>query len=341
MSIKRRSLRRTAKIALAAALGLGLVACGGGGGGGQSEGAEGGGNNVVYYTTRPEDGLPELKTAFETANPGYTLEIIRGSSSDMVARLITEASAKQQKADVVEINSLPMSQLAEAGILAPLPSSITDALPDRTKAPDGTYAGTRYFGHYTPYNTNLVPEPEWPKSYMDFLKPYWRGQFIIGANDVEWAYQVYASMGPEKGLELFQQLAAQEPQIRDEGRGALAELIAVGQAKAAIMTLSYHVERREAKGLPIAGAPWDPPLLNIDWLATFNGAPNPDATNVFLTWFFSENGIATDAEIGFNRIGDDGTADALADPNLLILSPDTAELQSKAAEDFESVFGVQ
>lgn len=338
----RMNCKRLMSMALATAMTVSLAACGGGGGAPGTSGDEqaaSGGKNIVYYTTRPEDGLPGLKDAFEKANPGYTLEIIRGSSSDMVARLITEASAKQQKADLIEINSLPMSELSKAGILGTLPSSILDKLPEKAKSPDGLYAGTRYFGHLTPYNKDLVPQADWPASYKDFLKPYWKGQFIVGANDVEWAYQVYASMGPEEGLKFFQQISAQEPQIRDEGRGAIAELIAVGQAKAAVMTLAYHVTNREAKGLPIAGAPWVPPLLNIDWMATFKGAPNPEATEVFLNWLFSEQGIATDAELGFSRIGDAGTKEALADPNLLILSPATAEDQKKAADDFESVFG--
>jgi iron(III) transport system substrate-binding protein len=332
-------LKRLTRTALALAMVVGLTACGGSTPGAGNGG--GGGKNIVYYTTRPEDGLPELKSAFESANPGYTLEIIRGSSSDMVARLITEATARQQKADIVEINSLPMSELSKAGILGTLPTSITDKIPDKAKAPDGTYVGTRYFGHLTPYNTNLVPKDQWPTSYMDFLEPFWKGQFILGANDVEWAYQVYASMGPEKGMELFRQIAAQDPQIRDEGRGALTELIAVGQAKAGIMTLAYHVTNREKKGMPIAGAPWNPPLLNIDWLATFKGAPDPDATQVFLNWLFSDAGIQTDAKLGFGRIGDAGTTDALADPSLLILSPASADMQKKAADDFNSVFRPQ
>ncbi len=340
---------RRALIGAAASLTLVLAACGGGGSSGSAgssgdsseAAASGGGTAITYYTTRPEDGLPPLKEAFEKDNPGYTLEIIRASSSDMVARLLTEAQAGQQKADVVEINSLPMADLSAAGILGTLPAEITDPLPDRAKAADGSYAGTRYFGHLTPYNTQLVPQEEWPTSYQDFLKPYWKGQFIVGANDVEWAYQVEASIGREEGQKFFEQISAQEPQIRDEGRGAIAELIAVGQAKAAIMTLSYHVTNREAKGLPIKGAEWVPPLLNIDWLATFKDAPNPDATKVFLTWLFSDKGVATDAELGFNRIGDEGTADALADPDLLILSPETAQEQQQAADDFQAVFGVQ
>ncbi len=334
--------KRLLSVVMTSALAVGLAACGGGGAPSSSDsGNDSGSKNIVYYTTRPEDGLPPLKQAFEQANPGYTLEIIRGSSSDMVARLITEATARQQKADIVEINSLPMSELSAAGILGTLPSSITDKLPEKAKAPDGTYAGTRYFGHLTPYNKNLVPQNEWPTSYKDFLKPYWKGQFIVGANDVEWAYQVFSSMGPDEGLNFLKQIAAQDPQIRDEGRGGLAELIAVGQAKAAVMTLSYHVTNREAKGLPIAGTPWAPPLLNIDWLATFKDAPNPEATGVFLDWLFGDAGIATDASLGFNRIGDAGTQEALADPNLLILSPATADQQKEAADGFESVFGAQ
>ena len=155
----RMNCKRFISMALATVMTVSLAACGGGGAPGTSgDGqAASGGKNIVYYTTRPEDGLPGLKDAFEKANPGYTLEIIRGSSSDMVARLITEASAKQQKADLIEINSLPMSELAKAGILGTMPSSILDKLPEKAKAPDGSYAGTRYFGHLTPYNKDLVP----------------------------------------------------------------------------------------------------------------------------------------------------------------------------------------
>jgi iron(III) transport system substrate-binding protein len=295
---------------------------------------------IVYYSTRPEEGLPPLKKAFETANPGYELRIIRASSSDTVARLITEAQAGRQQADVTELNALPMSQLAKARLLAKLPDSVLSALPDTAKAKDGTYAGTRYFGHLTPYNTKLVPAAEQPKSYEDFLKPYWKGKFVVGANDVEWAYQVFAAKGEDEGRKFLEQIAAQKPQVRDEGRGALAELVAIGQSRAAIMTLSYHVERRAKKGLPIAGAEWAPPLLNIDWMATFKGAPHPNSTKVFLDWLYSKEGIATDAELGFARIGDEGTAAALDQPNLLILEPSTADAQDRAAKAFKEIFSI-
>jgi iron(III) transport system substrate-binding protein len=293
---------------------------------------------VVYYSTRPEDGLPPLKKAFEAANPGYELRIIRASSSDTVARLVTEARAGRQQADLTELNALPMAQLSRAGLLAQLPEAVLAGLPDEAKDKGGTFAGTRYFGHTTPFNTELVPAADQPKSYDDLLKPYWKGKFVVGANDVEWAYHVFATKGEDNGRKFLEQIAAQEPQIRDEGRGALAELVGIGQMRASIMTLSYHVANRQEKGMPIKGADWGPALLNIDWMATFKGAPHPEATKVFLTWLYSEEGIATDAEIGFNRIGDDGTSDALDDPGLLILNPETADAQDRAAQAFKEIF---
>ncbi|MDT5241362.1 MAG: iron(III) transport system substrate-binding protein, partial [Mycobacterium sp.] len=223
-----RSGRRLLGAAVAASMLLVLAACGGTAGGA----TDGSDTTIVYYTTRPEDGLPALKAAFESANPGYTLDVIRASSSDTVAKLLTEAQAGQQKADLTELNALPMAELSDAGVLAPLPASVVDPLPEQAKAPDGTYAGTRYFGHLTPFNTDLVPPEHQPKSYEDFLDPYWKGNFVVGANDVEWAYQVYASKGEAAGHAFLEQIAAQQPQIRDEGRGALTELIAIGQLKA-------------------------------------------------------------------------------------------------------------
>lgn len=295
---------------------------------------------VVYYSTRPEEGLAPLEEAFEAAHPEIDLQIIRASSSDTVARLLTEASASQQQADLTELNALPMAELADAGILAALPESILEGLPDVAVDPEGRFAGTRYFGHMIPYNPETVPEAEYPESHESFLEPYWRGNFLVGANDVEWAYQVFAARGEEEGRAFLEQIAAQEPQIRDEGRGAIAELVAIGQVQAADMTLDYHVTNRQEDGLPIAGVPFDPPLLNIDWIATFEGAPHPQSTVVFLEWLYSAEGIATDADLGFNRIGDEGTEDALADPETIILAPESAELQRSAAEVFQELFPV-
>jgi ABC-type Fe3+ transport system substrate-binding protein len=333
--------RRASAAAALVSVALVLSACGGSDGKASTGGAGKAEDKViVYYTTRPEDGLPPLQKAFEDANPGYKLQIIRGSSSDSVARLLTEAQAGKQQADVVELNSLPMAQLAEADLLAKLPDSIIGSMPDNAKSPDGVYVGTRYFGNTTPYNTDLVPKADQPKSYEDFLKPYWKGKFVVGANDVEWAYQVYASKGEAEAKKFFEKIKAQKPQIRDEGRGALAELVGIGQIRASIMTLSYHVTNRQKLGMPIAAADWDPPLLNIDWLATFKASPHPSSTQVFLKWLFSKDGIATDAGLGFNRIGDAGTEAALNQPGLLVLDPATAADQEKAAKAFSDVFSI-
>lgn len=327
-------------VAVVATLGISLVltACGGGGSGSSNDKAEE--KVIVYYSTRPEEGLPPLKKAFETANPGYELKVIRASSSDTVARLVTEAQAGKQQADLTELNALPMAQLEKAGLLAKLPDEVLSPLPDKAKSKDGLYAGTRYFGHLTPFNTKLVPAADQPKSYEDFLKPYWKGKFVVGANDVEWAYQIFASKGETEGRKFLEQIAAQKPQVRDEGRGALAELVGIGQIRASSMTLSYHVARRQAKGMPIKGAEWAPPLLNIDWMATFKGSPHPESTKVFLKWLYSSEGIATDKEIGFARIGDAGTDAALAAPDLLILNPETADAQERAAKAFNEIFSV-
>lgn len=323
-----------------AGVGLALTACGGGSAASTDSSSGSGEKKIVYYSTRPEEGLPPLKKAFEKANPGYTLEIIRASSSDTTARLLTEAQAGRQQADVTELNALPMAQLHKAGFLGKLPDNILSALPDKAKAADGTYVGTRYFGHTTPYNTKIVPKEDQPKSYEDFLKPYWKGNFVVGANDVEWAYQIFASMGEQQGRDFLEKIKAQNPQIRDEGRGALAELVAIGQIRASSMTLSYHVTNRQKKGLPIAGADWAPPLLNIDWMATFKKAPHPEATKVFLSWLYGKDGLATDAELGFNRIGDEGTEAAISKPDLLILSPETADAQERAAKAFGEIFKI-
>lgn len=296
---------------------------------------------VVYYSTRPEEGLPPLEAAFERDNPGIDLQIIRGSSSDIAARLLTEARASQQQADVVEINSLPMAELDAAGILGQLPASVLDTLPAAAKGDKGQYAGTRYFGHVIPYNTKLVPADKAPKDHKSFLDPYWKDQkFIVGANDIEWAYQVIESMGEEAGKKFLQDIAAQNPTVRDEGRGAIAELVATGEVPAAVMTLSYHVPRRQAKGLPIGGAEWKPPLVNIDWYATFAKAPHPKAAQVFTEWLFGEKGRATDVELEFARIGDEGTEAALAG-NPLILSPKTADVQRRASDIFEEIFAIK
>ncbi|MCW2877478.1 MAG: hypothetical protein JWQ95_1578 [Sphaerisporangium sp.] len=331
-----RYLRHRTKVACTglALIALAVSACGGGSA--SSAGAED--KVIVYYSTRPEEGLPPLKKAFEAANPGYELKVIRASTGDTLARLLTEGQSGKQAADVTEVSALAVTQLEQAGLLGKLPDSVLATLPASGKSPSGTYAGTRYFRYVTPYNTKLVPEADRPKSFDDFLKPYWNGKFVLGSDDIEWAYDVYASKGEQGARDFFKAIAAQKPQLRSEGSGAQAELVAIGQIRASMMTLSYHITNRQKKGLPIDGFGWQPPLLNIDWLATFKKAPHPNATTVFLKWLYSPAGIATDAQLGFSRIGDAGSAEALGQPNLLILAPTTVDDQQKAAKLFKEVF---
>src|SRR4029079_14361279 len=57
------------------------------------------------------------------------------------------------------------------------------------------------------YNTPLVKKEDLPATYADLLQPRWKGRLGIEASDEDWFAIVVQSMGEEKGLKLFRDLA--------------------------------------------------------------------------------------------------------------------------------------
>ncbi len=293
---------------------------------------------VVYYSGRSEQGLDAFEEAFETAHPDIDLQVIKGSNDDLAARILTEAG--RQQADVTELGAAYMAQVRDAGILAPIETSIVDALPESSVGPDNLYVATRYSSHVIPYATQLVDEEHIPANHEDFLDPYWKGKFAIATGDVEWAFKEYVTRGPDGAREFFQQIMAQQPQILDQGRGSIAELVASGQLAASTTTQVHNLQPRIDSGLPIGGTPFDPPVILVDYIAVFNEAPHPEATKIFIEWLYSEDGFATDAELGQARIGDEASLELLSDPDAILLDPGNLAEQAEATAIFtEEILG--
>lgn len=311
-----------------------LAACGGQGAGG-SDDHEG---VVVYYSGRSEQGLDAFEAAFEEAHPDIDLQVIKGSNDDLTARILTEAA--RQQADVTELGAAYMAQVMDAGILGPIDDAIVDALPEDSAGPDNLYVATRYSSHVIPYATGLVDEAHVPADHEDFLDPYWKGKFAIATGDVEWAFKEYVTRGPDGAREFFRAIKAQEPQILDQGRGSIAELVASGQLAASTTTQVHNLEPRVASGLPIAGVPFDPPVVLVDYVAVFENAPHPEATKIFIEWLYSDDGFAIDAELGQSRIGDEASRELLDAPGAIMLDPGNLDEQAEATRIFtEEILG--
>ena len=80
-------------------------------------------------------------------------------------------------------------------------------------------------------NTNLVPPSEYPKTWADLLKPYWKGKIVLsnpqpGGYYLQWAMIMKKSFG----LKYLQGIAAQQPSLQNSSVAAAQDVASGAKA---------------------------------------------------------------------------------------------------------------
>ena len=243
---------------------------------------------VVIYSTLTVKDSQVLATAYERK---YGIKTIfwRGGSEKIVQRAITEAGAGRHEADVIETNALQMEMLYRERILEEFYSPAFKDIPPAAFPKHKHYVADRFAFFVMAYNTNLVKPEDVPNSYADLLHPKWIGKLGIEATDVEWFAAVARSMGEEKGLAYFEQLAAVKPDMR-ASHILIAELVAAGEIPLVLTALNNNVETLKRKGAPIEWRPLPPAFGQPSAVGLIKQAPHPHAALLFADFLLSKTG---------------------------------------------------
>jgi len=245
---------------------------------------------VVVYTSLITEDLNALSAAFEKKY-GVKVKGWRASSEKVLQRVVAEARAKRNEADVIETNGPELEALHREKVLQPLKSPYLKDLMPQALQPHGEWVGGRITMFVQAYNTKLVPKDELPRSYADLANPRWKGRLGIEAEDDDWFAMVVRSLGEEKGLATFREIAKNGFSVR-KGHTLLANLVASGEVPFSLTTYSHGAEKMKQRGAPVDWYAIEPAIGRANGIAIPQKPAHPNAAALFVDFVLSPEGQA-------------------------------------------------
>ncbi len=268
---------------------------------GQKEGA------VNIYASDVAPVVQPLRDAFKKRFD-INLDFTQGRSADVIAKVTAEKRAGLDIADVALVG-----ETAAAMDLKPL--EITIPLTDLLVAPEvknpGNWVGgnlpfldkehniAMFMAMAQPHgiaNSDMVKEGDL-SSFLDLLKPQWKGKIVLSDPGVAGASAnllaaMYKTFGREQALEVFRNLAKQEPAITRDQR-LLTEWVARGKYPIALGHTVAIFSEFQRMGAPVKFLNLKEPRFisaGPGNLMVFKKNPNPKATQVFVNWLLDKEG---------------------------------------------------
>jgi iron(III) transport system substrate-binding protein len=147
------------------------------------------------------------------------------------------------------------------------------------------------------YNTNKYKAQDIPKHYEGFLDPKWKGQIGIEATDVEWMATIIHKLGNDRGMKLFERLAAMRPDVR-KSHVLLAEMVGAGEVPVALTVYNAEVESLKRRGAPVDWLPVEPVVGRPQGIGVLREAPHPHAALLFADFVLSPEGQELFSSLG-------------------------------------------
>src|SRR3954452_21369964 len=124
-----------------------------------------------------------LAKAFEAKYPDISVRVERSGSERNFQRISQEQASRIFAADVVDsADAAHFVVWKREGLLAPyVPEEVAQHFPPEHRDPDGLFATGRIWMSSIGYNTDMVKQPEEPKSFADLLDPKWARMMVKDA----------------------------------------------------------------------------------------------------------------------------------------------------------------
>ena len=247
---------------------------------------------LMWYTSLTGGPNTDAPKIFEAKYPGIKVEVYRGDSDALIARIVQEAQAKRYIVDTVETTFPILKVMHEYKLLAPYASVYLAAYPDEVKEPAGkglVYWATdreSYIG--LAYNTNSIQGNGVPKGFDDLLKPELKGKIGFATSDT--GNRVIAAMLASKGPEFVQKLKGQQISLHSVSGRAILDMVISGELGVSPTVFLSHSRVSIAKGAPIKWVPMDLVPTNAGGVALPLNAPHPYAGMLFADFLISPEG---------------------------------------------------
>ena len=241
----------------------------------------------VYATLGIEDATG-LVTRFEEKYPFLKVKLTRADTEKLLTRVLLEARARRQFADVIQTVAFSMHAFVKKGILGSYVSSEDRFYLKDFKGP--TYWTAAYVNPYVvAYNIRMIPRESLPKSYTDLLNPAWNGKMMLEGTKADWFAGMLQIMGRQEGLQYMRNLAKQNIMLR-AGHTLIAQLVATGEALIDVNITLSSVNRLKEKGAPIDWLALGPIPGIMIGIGTVTNPPHPNAAKLFVDFVLSQEG---------------------------------------------------
>lgn len=257
---------------------------------------EGGQLNV--YTSLSSLIVKSVQSQWAKDYPNIKLNLFRGASEDVTARVAAERKAHPDNgADVVETNGTNMLFFQHFKDTL-IPYTGSPYRKDVSKAYQfDTFTADRLEKFVVAWNTNLVPADQAPRTWQDLADPKWNGKLAMEPTDVDWFASLYTYLVAHgnkgkplgvKGANKLVAAIAKNAQLIP-GHTAEATALAAGQVSIVVSGHAQSVENLLAKKAPIMfGPPFVVPVIERpQGVGITYWAPHPGAALLFYDWLLS------------------------------------------------------
>ncbi len=297
---------------------------------------------VVFYGSMSTSESIVLIRAFEKKYPFLKVNHYRAGSDTLLEKILIETRSGVYNADVYNLRSFTAHVMMEKGLFGQYVSPQSKAIPAGFKDPGGRWASFYMNPATIGYNTSLVSSAEAPKDWSDLLLPKWKGQMVMDREESEWFANMLKVMGREKGLDFMKKLARQDIIYR-VGHTLLAQLVAAGEFKLAVVIYSPRIEVMRSSGAPIDWVRANPVVAYHYVAALSSRPPNPNAARLFLDYVLSKEGQEVLVSTGRVPIRTDvkpNPPHLVEGVNLVPSDIDLAKDFKKHYDEYRAVFGV-
>jgi iron(III) transport system substrate-binding protein len=273
--------------------------------------------SVVWYTSFVEDQAARpLAAAFEKKYPGIHVQLVSGTATDLLTKLLAEARAGSVQADVHHGGS-SVWPLVQAGVVVPYVAESAKAYPPELQDPQGLWTADVLYFLVPAINTDAVSAAQAPKNFQDLLDPRWKGK-------IAWTTQMtqggapgfigtmLLDRGEQAGMAFLKQLSAQRIVNVPSNQRVVLDQVIDGEYSIALSTFINHSYISAHDGAPVRALPLDPATETLDTLFLLKG-PHPNAGKLFIDFSLSDEGQRVFRDAGY--IPADPAVDAL-DPTM-------------------------
>jgi iron(III) transport system substrate-binding protein len=251
---------------------------------------------VNLYSSLSSTVTKPMQAAWAKAYPDVKLNLYRGSSEDVTARVLAEVSAGTSGADVIETNGTNMLIFQhKANVLIPYQKSpFASVIPKKYRF--DTFTADRLEEFVVAWNTNLVKDP--PKSFQELATSKWAGKLSVEPTDADWFAQLYIyftqmaknKMTTKQADAMFAGILRNAQLVN--GHTNQSTLLAAGQFSVVVSGHAQSLEQLAAKKAPVTfGPPFVTPVIERpQGIGVSYRLAHPAAALFFYDWFLRGNG---------------------------------------------------